>query len=79
MLEQTWPSWDEALTIDDTVTVVIQVNGKLRGQFVAPVAASKEDLEAAARINEKVLPHLEGKTIKKVIVIPKKLVNFVVA
>jgi leucyl-tRNA synthetase len=78
MLQQTWPAWDESLTIDDTVTVVIQVNGKLRGQFTAPVAASKEDLEAAARTNDKVQQHLEGKTIKKVIVVPKKLVNFVV-
>lgn len=78
VLNQVWPSFDDALTQDDTATIVVQVNGKLRGQFNAPVAASQLDLETQARLLEKVKPFIDGKAIKKVIVVPKKLVNFVV-
>ena len=78
VLSQRWPVFDEALTVDDTAVIVVQVNGKLRGQFSAPVDATAPRLEAAARALEKVKPHLDGVTVKKVIVVPKKLVNFVV-
>jgi leucyl-tRNA synthetase len=78
VLNATWPVFDETLTVLDTVVVVVQVNGKLRGQFSAPVGATTEELEKSARENEKARPFIEGKTIKKVIVVPKKLVNFVV-
>ena len=78
MLNQSWPVFDEALTVDATVIIVVQVNGKLRGQFSAPVGATIRELEDGARALEKVKPHIEGVTIKKVIVVPKKLVNFVV-
>ncbi len=78
VLNQKWPVFDEALTIDDTVTIVVQINGKLRAQFSAAIDASQQSLESAARDLEKIRPHLEGKRIKKVVVVPKKLVNFVV-
>jgi leucyl-tRNA synthetase len=78
VLNQKWPVFDEAQTIDDTATIVVQINGKLRAQFSAAIDASQQALEAAARDLDKIRPHLEGKTIKKVVVVPKKLVNFVV-
>jgi leucyl-tRNA synthetase len=77
-LNQGWPVFDEALTVESTVTVVVQVNGKLRGEFSAPIDATQEQLKESAMSVDKVKPHLEGKTIKKVIVVPKKLVNIVV-
>ncbi len=78
VLHETWPSYDEALIVDENVTIVVQVNGKLRGQFNAPIDATEKQLEDLARGTTKVRPHLEGKTVKKIIVVPKKLVNFVI-
>jgi leucyl-tRNA synthetase len=78
VLNEGWPAFDEALTALDIVVIVVQVNGKLRGQFSAQVTATAQELEQAARENEKAKPFIEGKTVKKVIVVPKKLVNFVV-
>jgi leucyl-tRNA synthetase len=78
VLEQSWPVFDEALTVESTVTIVVQVNGKLRGEFSAPMDATQDQLKETALQVEKVKPHLEGKTIRKVIVVPKKLVNIVV-
>jgi leucyl-tRNA synthetase len=79
VLNETWPVFDEALTVEEAVVIVVQVNGKLRAQFSANVNATAEELEAFARGSDKVKPHIEGKTVKKVVVVPKKLVNFVVA
>jgi leucyl-tRNA synthetase len=78
VLNESWPSFDDALTQDETVVIVVQVNGKLRAQFNAPAAASMRYLENEARALEKIKPYIDGKNIKKVIVVPKKLVNFVV-
>ena len=66
----------EALT-RDSLTLVVQVNGKLRGQIEVPAIASREEVEAAARANENVLRFTEGLSIRKVIVVPGKLVNIV--
>lgn len=71
-----WPNYDPALLIRESMTIVIQVNGKLRDNVIVPSNISDEDLKKAAR-TEKVEKYLEGKTIKKVIIVPKKLVNFV--
>jgi leucyl-tRNA synthetase len=79
VLNEQWPQFDEALTVEDSVTIVVQVNGKLRSQFSAPLNSTSQQLEASARANDKVLPFINGKTVKKVIVVPNKLVNFVVA
>jgi len=73
-----WPRFDAALLVEDTLEIPVQVNGKLRDVIQVPAAASQAELEAVARGSEKVKPFLEGKTLKKVIVLPKKLVNLVV-
>jgi len=65
------------LLIEDSLEIPVQVNGKLRDVVRVPVNASAAELESAARASEKVKPFLDGKTIKKVIVVPRKLVNIV--
>jgi leucyl-tRNA synthetase len=73
-----WPTFDPALLADETIEVPVQVNGKLRARINVAADADRGDLELAARRDEKVAALLEGKTIVKVIVVPRKLVNFVV-
>jgi leucyl-tRNA synthetase len=73
-----WPQFDPALLVEDTVEIPVQVNGKLRDVIKVPVDASQAELEATALASEKVKQFIVGKTIKKVIVIPKRLVNIVV-
>lgn len=75
---QPWPTWDEAALAADEVKIVVQVNGKVRDRVVVPANASREEIEAAVLAQEKVKAHLAGKTVKKVIVVPGKLVNLVV-
>ncbi len=76
--EQPWPEADPALLVSDTVTLVVQVNGKLRDRIEAAADATQEELLALARESEKVAKHLDGKEIVKEIVVPGKLVNLVV-
>jgi leucyl-tRNA synthetase len=76
--EEPWPVADDALLVSDTVEVVVQVNGKLRDRIEAPASAPNEEYEALARASEKVQSHLDGGQIVKTIVVPGKLVNFVV-
>jgi len=76
--EQPWPAADPELLISDTVTLVVQVNGKLRDRIEVPVEAPKEELLRLARESEKVTRHLDGQQIVKEIVVPGKLVNLVV-
>ena len=73
-----WPEWVEEYTREDTLTIAIQVNGKVRGQVEVSADASKETLLHAARAHENVARHLQGKRIVKEIVVPRKLVSFVV-
>jgi leucyl-tRNA synthetase len=73
-----WPVHDEAALVKAETTIVVQVNGKLRGRFRAPVDASQEALREAALGEEKVAKFTTGKTIRKVIVVPNKLVNIVI-
>jgi leucyl-tRNA synthetase len=75
---QPWPKFDPALLVENTLEIPVQVNGKLRDIIAVPTDISQTDLETAAKSAEKVKPFLDGKTIKKVIVVPKKLVNIVV-
>jgi leucyl-tRNA synthetase len=79
LIDAPWPVWDETLTIDQVVTIVVQVNGKLRGEFTIARDASQEQLKETALGIEKVKQYTDQGTIKKVIVIPGKLVNIVVA
>jgi leucyl-tRNA synthetase len=78
ILRHAWPKFDEALTREDQIEVPVQINGKLRGLIRVPVDASREMLETAARADEKVQAALAGKTVVKVVVVPGKLINFVV-
>ncbi len=73
-----WPTYNPALVIDAETTIIVQVNGKVRASFVADAEASDADLETTAKDLPEVKKWLEGKGIKKVIVVPKKLVNIVV-
>ncbi|TFF49698.1 leucine--tRNA ligase [Pseudomonas putida] len=77
VIDAAWPSVDEQALVQNSITLVVQVNGKLRGQVEMPAAASREEVEAAARSNENVLRFIDGLTIRKVIVVPGKLVNIV--
>ncbi len=72
-----WPVVDPAMLVDAEATIAVQVNGKLRDTIVLAKGASKEDAEAAALASEKVVRALEGKTPRKVIVVPDRLVNIV--
>lgn len=73
-----WPSFDEALIREDTVEVPVQVNGKVRSKVKVPADGSKEDLEQAARSDPKIAQILEDSSEQKVIVVPGRMVNFVV-
>ena len=73
-----WAEWDEAKTVDATVEIAVQINGKVRTVINISADASNEECIAAARANEKVLQYLEGKTTVKEICVPQKLVNIVV-
>ena len=74
-----WPKYDPALLVEAIIEVPVQVNGKLRDRVTVPAGAADEQLRTAAFACEKIKPFLEGKTVKKVIVVPKKLVNIVTA
>jgi leucyl-tRNA synthetase len=78
LAEEPWPAFDPALTVSDTVTIAIQVNGKLRGEVLAAAAAPEAEVRALAEADERVKGHLAGKTVRKVVYVPKRLINFVV-
>ncbi len=75
---EAWPEHDETALSQDELEFIVQVNGKLRGKVSASADASNAELEALALSDEHVQKHIEGLTIKKVIVVPKKLINIVV-
>jgi leucyl-tRNA synthetase len=70
-----WPKFDPALLKEENVTVILQVNGKLRDRVEVPAQTSQADLEKLALANDRVKEHLAGKQVRKVIVVPGKLVN----
>ena len=76
--EAPWPEADEAQLVRDTFELVVQVNGKVRDRFEVDAALSEEELVARARESERVKSHLDGGEPRKTIVVPRKLVNFVV-
>ncbi len=75
---QTWPTYNPALIKDDVATIVIQINGKVRANLVLPIAATAAELEVAALAEPTIKRHLEGRAVIKTIVVPRKIVNFVV-
>lgn len=78
IMREKWPEWlEEALQTDETL-IVVQVNGKLRGRITVSSTASREDLERAALADGKIRDFLAGKPVKKVVVVPNRLINIVV-
>ena len=75
---ETWPEADESAMIQDSVTVVVQINGKMRGKFERPAGMSKDDLTKSIMSEEFIAGKISGKEIVKVIAVPDKLVNIVV-
>ncbi len=75
---QDWPGWDEELAKEEEITLIVQVNGKLRDRIAAPASITEDEAKEKARRSEKVKAHLEGKTTVKEIYVPGKLVNIVV-
>ena len=75
--DEPWPSYDPAMLVDDEVTIAIQVLGKLRDTITVAKGLPREEIEALALANEKVQRALDGKAVKKVIVVPDRLVNLV--
>ncbi len=73
-----WPVWDEDALLADTLLIVVQVNGKVRGKVTVPADADKDAVEAAALADTNVIRFIEGKIVRKVIVVPGRLVNIVV-
>jgi leucyl-tRNA synthetase len=75
---EAWPEFEQRYTREDTVELPIQVNGRLRSRLVASISAGKEELESAALADPKVQKYIEAGTVRKVIVVPRKLINIVV-
>ena len=71
-----WPKWDESALVEDSIELAIQINGKVRARMMAAADAPKEEVEAAATAHPEIAPLLEGKTVKKIIVV-KNVVNIV--
>ncbi len=75
---QSWPKFDEAMIVDEVVTVIVQVNGKVRDRLEVPRGEEEESVKEQALASERVQPHLAGKEVVKVVSVPGKLVNIVV-
>ncbi len=76
--EQPWPTYDDRLLVEDEVEVVIQINGKVRDRMKMSILATDEHMKIAALSNPKIQDRITGKTVRNVIVVPRKLVNIVV-
>lgn len=78
LANEPWPSYDETLTLEETITLAVMVNGKHRGNLVIAKDASKDDIISSAKKLEGVERHLAGKTLKNEIFVPGKIINFVI-
>jgi leucyl-tRNA synthetase len=74
-----WPSYDPAIAVQETITLVLQVNGKVRSRIAIPADLQEEELRQLALEDEKVRSLTAGRTVERVVVVPKRLVNVVVA
>jgi leucyl-tRNA synthetase len=79
LVQSEWPEFDPALTIDAVVTLAIQINGKMRGSLEIARDAAEDEVRKLALAVPNVVKHLEGKAVRKVIVVPGRIVNIVVA
>jgi len=77
MLRVPWPPFDRELAAEDELEMPVQVNGKLRARIRVAVNAGEEEILARAQAEEKVVQHLTGKEIIKVVIVPQKLINIV--
>ncbi len=77
IVDEPWPEVDDAALIKDEILIILQVNGKMRGKMSVPAEASKEEIEVLAMQNENVTRFVDGKTVRKVVVVPGRLVNIV--
>ena len=77
LAKQAWPAHDESFLVEDEIEMVVQVNGKLRDKITVAKDATKESIEAQALGSEKVKTFTDGNTVRKVIVVPGRLVNIV--
>jgi leucyl-tRNA synthetase len=73
-----WPEVDETALVQESIQLVVQVNGKVRGKISVAVDAQKDEIEAAASSEENVVKHIAGKPVRKIIIVPGKLVNVVI-
>ncbi len=78
LLEKSWPKWDEKALKAEEVLVVVQINGKLRSRMTVPADASDKELESIALNDPRVNEYIGGKPVRKVVVVPKKLINIVI-
>jgi leucyl-tRNA synthetase len=76
---QSWPACDESLLVEDEVEIVVQVNGKVRDRVTLPLETTEEQTRELVLASPKICQLIAGKTIIKVVVVPKKLVNIVLA
>ncbi|MBX4197342.1 leucine--tRNA ligase [Candidatus Saccharibacteria bacterium] len=74
----TWPQWDEKLVAEEIITLAVQINGKVRSEIVVPTDISEAEAIEIAKADEKIAPQLDGKTIKKAIYVPGRLVSLVI-
>jgi leucyl-tRNA synthetase len=73
-----WPEYDEKYAREDTIELPVQINGRLRSRLILPATAVRDEVEASALADARVKKYLAGGTVRKVIVVPGKLVNIVV-
>jgi leucyl-tRNA synthetase len=78
LLDAPWPDPDPDALVQESVELVLQVNGKLRGKLVVPASADRSAIESAAKAAPEVIKHAAGAAVKKVVVVPGRLVNVVV-
>ena len=76
---QDWPAFDPALVVDDVLPYAVQVNGKLRAEIHVAANSGEAEVRAAAESEEKIRTSLAGKTVRKVVFVPRRLINFVVS
>jgi leucyl-tRNA synthetase len=76
--QQAWPTWDPEIAKEETITLIVQINGRVRDRLSVPAVTPDEELQKAALASDKVKRHLDGKEPRKVIVVKGKLVNIVV-
>jgi len=75
---QAWPTYEAALVVDDVLPYAVQVNGKLRAELQVPAAATEAEVRALAEAETRVQAHLQGRALRKVVFVPRRLINFVV-